>query len=192
MRLTDLVLFLGLVTTPAIAHQPVLAPVGQSSAEAPIEVKEPEVSKAFFGQLTGTPAWYRIKSDTPFRFYAGITVPKIEGCPLRTRFSVDLLDAGRNVLASADGEAFEWWPWFEEFGKKWYWVGPELGKDFRSTTGLPAGTYFVRVSNAANQGRYVLAIGDEESFPVDVVIRTLIILPGINRDFWDNVTCDEN
>ena len=192
MRLTGLLFVLGLLATPGFAHQPVLAPQGASSAEVPVEVTEPEVSKAFFGALTGAPAWYRIDSDTPFRFYAGITVPRIEGCPLRTRFSLDLLDVDRNVLSSANGETFLWWPWYERFGKKWYWIGPEMGKDFKSTRDLPAGTYFVRVSSQGNQGRYVLAIGDEESFPVDAIIRTLIILPGINRDFWDNVSCDEN
>jgi hypothetical protein len=190
MNFRSFVVFLALLTTPALAHQPMLATEGPQTLDAPIEVKEPEISKAYFGQLTGRSAYYRIASDKPFRFYAGITVPKIDDCPLRTRFSFDVLDANQKLIETADGEQFEWWPWFEDFGKKWYWVGPEIGAEFKSTRELPSGTYYIRVFNADSRGRYVLAIGDVESFTPDVIVKTMIILPSINRDFWDNVTCE--
>jgi hypothetical protein len=182
-------LLLALVAAPALAHQPVLAPLGDHGSQSPIAVKDPEVSKAYFGQLTGKSAYYRIVSAEPFRFYAGITAPKIDNCPLTTRFSFDVLDGDMKLVAAADGESFAWWPWYENFGKKWYWVGPEIGAKFKSTRTLPAGTYTIRVFNAENSGRYVLAVGDEESFPLDVIVKTMLILPGINRDFWDSADC---
>lgn len=73
---------------------------------------------------------------------------------------------------------------YERFGKQWYWVGPEVGVNFKSDRVFEGGTYYVRVFNAENTERYVLAIGDKESFPLDVIVRTMIMMPGINRDFW--------
>jgi hypothetical protein len=186
-----LVCVLLFLATPAVAHQPVVVAGTTYSLDAPFEVEQPEISKAFFAALEGQPHYYRIVSAAPFRFYAGVTVPKVDDCPLEQRFSFDVLDDGLNPIVAADGEAFDWWPWYESFGKKWYWVGPEVGAEFKSDRVFTAGTYYIRVFNADNAGRYVLAVGDVESFPIDVVIKTMIMLPGINRDFWDNVSCNE-
>ena len=120
---------------------------------------------------------------------AGITVPKIDDCPLEKRFSFEVLDEDLKLILAADGETFDWWPWYEEFGQKWYWVGPEVGEDFKGNRQFAAGTYYIRVFNAANEGQYVLAIGDIESFPLDIIAGTIFSMPGINRDFWDSVTC---
>ncbi len=190
MTVRGLVCLLLFLTTPAMAHQPVAGSGASYTLEAPFEVKDPEVSKAIFAKLEGQPHFYRIVSTAPFRFYAGVTVPKIGECPLVQRFSFDVLDAEQKLIVAADGEAFDWWPWYESFGKKWYWVGPEIGADFKSDRVFAAGTYFIRVFNADNAGRYVLAVGDVESFPVDVIVKTMIILPDINREFWDTVSCD--
>lgn len=185
-----LVCALLLLVTPAMAHQPVVVAGATHSLEAPFEVEHPEISKAFFAKLEGQPDYYRIVSTAPFRFYAGITVPKIGDCPLKQRFSFDVFDSSLNRIAAGDGQAFAWWPWYESFGKKWYWVGPEVGSGFKSDRVFAAGTYYIRVFNAENAGRYVLAVGDVESFPIDVIAKTMIMMPGINRDFWDNVSCD--
>jgi len=181
---------LTILATPAAAHQPVVAAGASYPLDAPFEVEQPEISKAFFARLEGQPNYYRIVSSVPFRFYAGITVPKIGDCPLVQRFSFDVLDGDLNPIIAADGEAFDWWPWYESFGKKWYWVGPEIGADFKSDRVFAAGTYYIRVFNAENAGRYVQAVGDVESFPIDVIVKTMVVMPGINRDFWDNVSCE--
>jgi len=178
------------MSMPAIAHQPVVSDGKEYPVNAPFEIEEPEISKAFFAQLNGEPQYYRIVSDVPFRFYAGVTVPKIDGCPLTQRFSFDVLDAKLEPIVAADGETFEWWPWYESFGKKWYWVGPEVGAEFKSDRELASGTYLIRVFNTENRGRYVLAVGDIESFTPDVIAKTMIVIPGINREFWDGATCD--
>lgn len=190
MLLRVLACVLTILATPAAAHQPVVAAGASYPLDAPFEVEQPEISKAFFARLEGQPNYYRIVSSVPFRFYAGITVPKIGDCPLVQRFSFDVLDGDLNPIIAADGEAFDWWPWYESFGKKWYWVGPEIGADFKSDRVFAAGTYYIRVFNAENAGRYVLAVGDVESFPIDVIVKTMVVMPGINRDFWDNVSCE--
>ncbi len=178
------------MSMPAMAHQPVLNESKEYPIDAPFEIQEPEISKAFYAELNGEPQYYRIVSDVPFQFYAGVTVPKIDGCPLDERFSFDVLDSNLELIVAADGETFEWWPWYENFGKKWYCVGPEVGAKFKSDREFAAGTYLIRVFNAENKGRYVLAVGDIESFTPDVIAKTMMIVPGINRAYWDSVTCD--
>lgn len=93
-----------------MAHQPLVVPDQNYPVSAPYEVEMPEVSKAFFAKLGGHPDYYRIVSATSFRFYGGITAPKIDGCPLQ-QFSFDVLDANLNQIAVANGEDFEWKSW---------------------------------------------------------------------------------
>ena len=129
-------------------------------------------------------------SDKSFNFYVGLTKPILEDCPLGKTFSFDLLDENFVPIIEMDGSTFEWWPWFEQFARKLYWVSPEMGKYFRHTEEFDAGTYYIRVRNQSNRGNYVLAVGDIESFPVGVMARMLRDLPKINRIFWKNANCD--
>ena len=64
------------------AHQPVLNSESRNNAKSPYIIEEPEISKAIFSELKGEPHYYRIDSDSRFEFYAGITVPKIDDCPI--------------------------------------------------------------------------------------------------------------
>ncbi|MDP6587289.1 MAG: hypothetical protein QF535_21760 [Anaerolineales bacterium] len=173
----------------AIAHQPIFAIDGIHSRDQPFEIEQPEVSKAIYSELTGEPHFYRITSNKRFNFYAGLTKPKLDNCPVGYTFSLDVLAENFNIITNVDGGNFEWWPWYESFGRKWYWVGPEVGANFRHTRALAAGTYYIRVYNLLNRGHYVLAVGDIESFPVGVMTRMLRDLPKINRKFWKEAKC---
>ena len=181
-----------LLSITAAAHQPILDK-GKfpNTRDEPYVVKQPEISKAIYSELTGSDHYYRIESETDFAFYAGITVAKVDDCALETVFSYEVLDADFNVIDQRSGDDFEWWPWYEEYGKKWYWVGPEIGKDFASDRQYAAGTYHIRVFNQDNQGAYVLVIGDIEKFTLPVIARTLVTLPTINNKYWDDVVCDQ-
>ena len=63
------------------AHQPVLNSESRT-AKSPYIIEEPEISKAIFSELMGEPHYYLIESDSRFEFYVGITVPKIDNCPI--------------------------------------------------------------------------------------------------------------
>ena len=171
------------------AHQPILSSGSKYSTENPFVIEEPEISKAIYAELIGHPHYYRISSETDFKFYVGITVPKIAGCLLQKRFSYEVLDEEFKLIERKDGESFEWWPWYEKHGEKWYWIGPEIGKDFKSNQVYEKGTYYLRIYNKSNTGQYVLAVGDIESFPITVIARMLFTLPKINSSFWDDVEC---
>ena len=180
-----------LAASPALSHQPILGIEGPHSRAEPFEIEKPEISKAIYSRLTGEPHIYRISSDRVFNFYVGLTKPKLDECPtVRKTFSIDILDANFSVIEELRGETFQWWPWFEEFGRKWYWVGPELGQNFRHTYTYPAGVFYIRVKNESNTGNYVLAVGDIESFPIGVMARMLTELPKINRIFWREASCN--
>jgi hypothetical protein len=178
------------IAFPADSHQPILAIDGPHTQEQPFEIEDVEISKAIYSTLTGSPHFYRVASDTSFSFYVGLTKPKLENCLIGKTFSFDLLNENFAPILGMDGSTFEWWEWFEEFGRKWYWVGPEMGENFRHTEEFNAGTYYIRVKNQSNRGNYVLAVGDIESFPVGVVARMFRDLPKINRIFWKNANCD--
>ena len=155
----------------------------------PFIIEQPEISKAIFSELKGGAHYYKIESDSSFKFYAGITVPKINDCPLLNRFSFEVLDEKFNIIESKDGENFNWWAWYEKHGENWYWIGPEIGENFKSNRIYKSGTYYIRVYNKSKTGKYVLAVGDIESFPFTVILRMIFTMPKINSYYWDNVNC---
>tara|TARA_E500000178_G_scaffold54502_1_gene50694 strand:- start:816 stop:1397 length:582 start_codon:yes stop_codon:yes gene_type:complete len=174
------------------AHQPRLNEEGDyaMSKDDPYIIKDPEISKAIYSTLDGAEHFYKIKSDEDFNMYAGITVAKQDDCPDEfQKFSFSILDENFNTLHAFDGESFKWWSWYEEYGKKWYWVGPEYGADFKSTNIFKKGTYYLKVNNNSNQGNYVLAVGDIEKFNALVIGKMMLVLPKINKKFWNKNNC---
>jgi hypothetical protein len=158
--------------------------------EDPYIIKKPEISKAIYSTLTGDEHFYKIESKKSFKMYAGITVAKTDECPNTfNKYSFSILNSNFEEIANFNGETFEWWSWYEEYGKKWYWVGPEFGKKFQSTTTFDKGTYYIKVYNNDNLGNYVLATGDIEKFNPIVISKMLIVLPKINKKFWNKNNC---
>ena len=175
------------------AHQPRLNEEGDyaMSKDDPYIIKDPEISKAIYSTLDGAEHFYKIKSDEDFNMYAGITVAKQDDCPDEfQKFSFSILDENFNTLHAFDGESFKGWSWYEEYGKKWYWVGPEYGADFKSTNIFKKGTYYLKVNNNSNQGNYVLAVGDIEKFNALVIGKMMLVLPKINKKFWNKNNCN--
>ena len=65
------------IAMPATSHQPVLAIDEPHAQDQPFEIEEPEVSKAIYSKLDGSPHFYRVMSDKSFSFYIGLTKPKL-------------------------------------------------------------------------------------------------------------------
>ncbi len=187
-KLLFFVVFLFVITS-SFAHQPILNSDGEMSSNKLYVIEYPKISKAIYSTLKGNDHYYVISSDKPFNFYAGLTVPKIDGCDNFLRFSFAVLDNDFHTIQEFDGQKFQWWEWYEPYGKKWYWVGPEYGKDFKSSNVFDSGTYYIKVYNKDNIGKYVLAVGDIEKFTPVVIAKTLVALPKINKKFWDKSNC---
>jgi len=178
-----------LLLTHVYAHKPVLNKNSAYPPDAPYEIEDPEISKAIYSTLSGNPHYYRIQSDVNFDFYAGILAAKIGECALDSKFSFEVLDSEFHRIDWADGENFEWAPWYEEYGKQWYWNGPEIGKNFLSDRVYKAGTYYIKVFNDTNTGQYIMAVGDIEKFSFTDIVGLLFSMGDIENEFWDPSLC---
>jgi hypothetical protein len=161
----------------ASAHQPRMVFEAKTTIDNPVIIPDPQVSKAYYGELRGAPDYFIINSDSPFPLYVNILTPDIAGFN-RTDFSVEVRD-GNGVIALLDGGNSSWKIFYEEFGQDYYVQGPE------TRLNVSAGTYRIKVYSSDNTGRYSLAVGEEESFPPGEIINTLIIVPQIKQRFFN-------
>ena len=163
--LTIFILFF--FATTLFAHQPKLIDYSPSK-DNPHQVVYPEISKAYYGQLTGQAHYYKIDSDKEFLFYTGILSPKISDT--YKWLSLDVIDENNKVIHQVDGSNFNWEAWYEPYARDWYWKGPEIGGDVNLDTGfkrsflMKPGNYFIKVYNEDNTGHYSLAVGEAEFF----------------------------
>jgi hypothetical protein len=160
----------------AYAHQPRISFGAKHSPLDPVVIKKPEVSRAYYGRLTGEPDYYRIDSRAPYQLYLNILVPDLRDS--RLDMSVDVISDNKTLL-SMKGKGYKWERFFEPFARDNYLKGPEL--DWR----LRQGTYFIKVYNKGNIGKYSLAVGSIESFPIHEVIKMAFTLPAIKADFFN-------
>ena len=173
-----------------LAHSPIITKNNQVMTKSnPFVISKPEHSKAIFSELNGSEHYYKIESDIPFNFYAGITVPKLETCDQQNYFSFKILGADFKEIDGRDGASFDWWAWYEKYGKSWYWVGPEIGENFASNRTYNPGTYYVKVFNQTNTGKYALAVGDIEKFGLASIPKLLLTVRKLKKVFWAESNC---
>lgn len=157
----------------ALAHQPRLVDDRPS-----IEVRDPEISQAFYARLAGNPQSYYIRSEVPLRLYVNILVPEMPGIDTDYEAVISRESGpGEEILTRLDGKTYAWRPFFEPFGGDHYRLGPEYDEQ------VPAGTYIVTVSSPDNMGKYALAIGKIEKFPPKEMARTIVALPKLKKYF---------
>ncbi len=138
-------------------------------------VEKPEVSKAYYGELSGRPAEYSIVSPDSFDLFVNILVPDEPGMP--TDLTVRLT-RGPDTVAVLDGPAYAWTRFYEPFGGDSYLMGPEQ----RMRVG--PGTYVATVSRPGNRGRYAFAVGEREQFTFEEIVRTIGLMPRLKRSFF--------
>jgi len=161
-----------LFATPVLAHQPRL--IWQNSGE--IAIDQPQVSKAYYDELSGAPRTYKLNLFEPAEIYMNVLVPDLPDS--RKNFSFKVFQNGEEFL-SMNGETFVWEKFYEEFAGDDYWKGPEIKKVFEK------GEYSIVVSNPENSGKYVFASGDIESFPFGESVKTITALPELKKYFFE-------
>lgn len=162
-----------LIAVRVSAHQPEFI-----NDKSWVKVMEPEISKAYYGFLPNQSVKYIISTTSPFTLYLGLLIPDLPD--LSKNLSVFVVYQDGTVVASLLGEKFVWNRWYEEFGGDWYLRGPEIEKN------VPAGTYTVIVSSLDNDwDKYVLAIGNKESFSIFDFSRVEKELYQIKTDFFE-------
>jgi len=172
---TLLALSLALCAIPAIAsaHNPRF--VREAKV---IEIKNPDISQAFYGWLDGQPALYRIKTDVPQKLYMQILVPDVPQVKTDLEAGITYKTAEGYGHAELNGTSFAWKKWYEEYGGEWYLQGPDTHID------AAAGTNIIMLSNADNYGPYVFVVGDKESFPFDEMVKTVVLLLQLHQEFF--------
>ncbi|MDD5547805.1 MAG: hypothetical protein PHN74_02855 [Candidatus Pacebacteria bacterium] len=154
------------------AHQP-------NYIDKKIEIinTEPDISKAYYGELIGSKAVYTIYATSSLKLYVQILSPKIKNS--NKNFTVLITDERQNTIVNLETPAEEWQSWYEDYGGDWYWQGPSFSGV------IPAGTYSIVVSNPDNTGKYSLAIGETESFPIKQTLYTIQELYSIKTNFFN-------
>ena len=170
--LTLLALFV-LAPSLVLAHQP------RITESRLTQVPSPEISKAYYSELTGEPDVYVIKTSEPFDLYVNVLVPDIAG--QKKDVSAVMIKDGNTEkpLAVLDGIAFPWKKFYEPFGADTYWMGPEY------KTRAEAGTYEIRVWSSNNDSKYSLAIGEIEAFDGKEGLNALTVIPELKKNFFE-------
>lgn len=161
------------VPVPVSAHQPRI--VGERS----VTVTEPEVSKAYYAQLSGSPQTYHISASAPFLLYVSIVVPDISG--QKKDVSAIIIKDGQESapVAILNATDVAWERFYEKFGADWYWQGPEYKGE------AAAGEYEIRVWSSNNDSKYSLAVGEIEAFDIKESLNALTLVPQLKRDFFN-------
>ncbi len=154
----------------ASAHQPRLV---ESTLT---EVTEPAISKAYYGELKGTPDVFTIHASGSFPLYVNLLVPDI---PRQEKDILATITKDDETIATLDGTKFTWKTMFEPFGYDQYFQGPE----YKATA--EAGTYVITVSSSNNDSKYSLAIGEAENFDFKEIRNALTLVPQLKRDFFE-------
>lgn len=173
------ILLFNILTLSALAHIPVIVR-NQSSKNKPVRVTKPEISYAFYGELSGEPHFYKIDRAKPFHIYVNILVPDYaprEEATISHDMSFEIRRDGITLIAR-DGAAHEWKRFYEKYGRDHYYMGPSFESDFG------AGTYLIKVYSKTNRGRYALAIGKKEKFTPLSLVQALIKARSLDTWFF--------
>ena len=152
------------------AHQPRIV---YDKTNVQENIFNPEISQAFYGELKGNPDYYVINSNSDFNLYLNILSPDINNT--RKDFSFEVFSKNGNFTISGTN----WTLFYEEFGGDNYWKGPEFEKN------VSAGIYTIEVTNPGNEGRYSLAVGKIESFPLGESLKSIYAIFRLKHDFFN-------
>ena len=163
--------------SPAAAHAPRLL---DNDGSVTI-IEQPDVSQAFYGDLKNGPAFFSLKVDKPMDLYVSILVPNVAGIKKDKSVQIKYDNQGKDeIFWTLDGKNFAWRPWYERFGGDNYFQGPEIKKMAQP------GEYFLAVYSGPDYvGKYVLVVGEKESFTLTDIVNTIFTLPTLKRDFFE-------
>jgi hypothetical protein len=166
---STLAFLLGVWSSPTFAHQPHV--VGSQPAT---KVEKPEISKAFYAELTGKPSHFFFRAESDFDLFLQLLLPAIEDVQRDCRARVF---RNGQLIAELKPEAVGWETYHEHFGGDVYLLGPEYRARGK------AGDYLVEVTRPGNRGKFILAIGEKEFFGPGEIFHTLGELVEVKRYF---------
>ena len=159
----------------ASAHQPRIVYLQSGN----VNINNPETSQAFYDDLKGKPRDYFIDSNKDFELYINILVPEIANRDGRYSVKVFSINGdNEDQITEIDGGSSVWQEFYEPFGRDYYLKGPEFTKQ------VLAGKYKIEVYSKDNQGKYVLAVGQKESYDFQSVLNVYWQLPLLKVTFF--------
>jgi hypothetical protein len=172
LRIVIFVFFLTLVSWPlaVLAHQPRIVETDK------INITKPEISKAYYGKLSGKPHTYTISTSSDIDLYVNVLVPFIEGPGKNVTVKIF---KGDQALGSLNPSEEDWKEFFEPFGQSMYWQGPEFKKR------ADAGKYKIIVKSREKNIRYVLATGEIEAFDGVESLNAILLIPQLKKNFFE-------
>ena len=174
LRVVILFFFLTLVSWPlaVLAHQPRIVETEK------INITKPEISKAYYGKLSGKPHTYTISTSSAIDLYVNVLVPFIEGPGKNVTVKIF---KGDQVLGSLRPSKEDWKKFFEPFGQSMYWQGPEF------KIRADAGKYKIIVQSREKNIRYVLATGEIEAFDGIESLNAILLIPKLKKNFFEEL-----
>lgn len=172
-----LILALAVPILSVSGHVPEIVDNDRDFTDKPVIVDNPEVSKAFYGKLKGSPHKYKIVSDEPFNLYVSLLAPYV-GQEESSDLEFHIMKDDEKIVMMHDYE--DWEKWYEEFGGDWYLQGPSYEAE------VPSGVYIIEVHSETNSEDYSLAIGRIERFGLLDTVKVVFLLPLIKALYWGN------
>ncbi len=141
-----------------------------------IEIQNPDISQAFYGELKGEPAIFKINLSQSQTIYFGILVPDLPN--ISKDISAEIISS-TGKQAVLDGLNSQWTQFYEEFAGDNYWQGPD------AKVNLAVGENIIKIYNTNNRGKYVLVVGEKELFPIKEMLKAGIVLPQLKVNFFE-------
>ena len=161
------ILFTAIAT---LAHQPKVVESNETV------VLNPDISKAYYGTLSGEFHTYTINAQEAFDLYVGILMPFSEVSKKDVSAEIYKNEESVQVLG---GKSADWKNMFEFFGQSTYLKSGEYKER------VDAGEYTIIVSSPNNDSKYALAIGEKEAFNGNEIINALMVIPELKRNFFN-------
>lgn len=160
----------------AAAHVPVLSLF--ISYEDAKTIISPDISRAYYGELTSFPHRYEFAIDeSNVDLFVEVLVPDIE----EAENNIDAIIVKQHAAGYVDEVArlyakdAMWESFFEWFGGDSYRRGPGFAQT------VEPGNYILEVYNANNTGKYVLVVGKKEDFSEVSFFETLKRIYGVKQ-----------
>ncbi len=167
-------------TSETLAHNPRLVWDIKTSSISPILIENPDISQAFYGIFKDTPEYYKLKIENPSIIYFGLLVPDNNNASIGLSAKMIKLNSpDSDIKMYLDGNRAIWESYYEFFAGDFYLKGPEENKYVKT------GEYLIEITSEDNVGKYVLTVGQEESFPLNEAMKTIMSLPKLKIGFFE-------
>lgn len=166
---------LALAPTGASAHQARFVHVEQHDITT---IVDPDLSQAFYGELTDSPHLFEFHVISTQNIYAEILVPDIGGdMPTISGLIMKVEDRGVTEIRRLPAKDATWDSFYEWFGGDSYRHGVQFYDS------LTPGTYQIEVSTPIDRGKYVLVVGKREDYSVLSYFQTIRDIAHIKNFF---------